>query len=107
MVAAQATGFGAHGWLSTYSRLAFGLYPLRQFGDRDASLRGLARLAAAGNAVLIFPQGVHARPEEEIAGDPAVRFRPGVALLAEALEATVVPFGLAGTEKLVPAHLDE
>ncbi len=79
-----------------------GLYPLHQHGDRDASLRGLVGLAGAGNAILIFPQGVHATPAQERAGDSAVRFRPGVALLAEALDAAVVPFGLAGTEQLIP-----
>jgi hypothetical protein len=31
-----------------------------------------------------------------------VRFRPGVAHLADALDAAVVPFGLAGTEQLIP-----
>jgi 1-acyl-sn-glycerol-3-phosphate acyltransferase len=87
--------------------LAFGIYPLRQYGERDASLRGLAKLAAAGNAVLIFPQGTHAMPEEERAGDPRVRFRAGVAHLAAALDAVVVPFGLAGPEKMIPPVVDE
>ena len=103
VIAAGAGGFGRlhlHHW---WSILAFGLYPLHQHGDRDTSLRGLVRLGQAGNAILIFPQGVHARPEQERAGDPAVRFRPGVALLAEALDAAVVPFGLAGTELMIPA----
>src|SRR2546421_8230696 len=71
------------GWYGFYGILAFGLYPLRQHGERAASLRGLARLARADNAVLIFPQGVHAEPAQERAGDPAARFRPGVAVLAE------------------------
>src|SRR5919201_2057941 len=61
----------------------------------------------AGTAVLIFPQGTHARPEQERAGDPAVRFRPGVAHLAMALGASVVPFGLAGTEQVMPPFLEE
>ncbi|MCC7103732.1 MAG: 1-acyl-sn-glycerol-3-phosphate acyltransferase, partial [Chloroflexi bacterium] len=92
-------GLGLYPW---YGILAFGLYPLRQQAEREASLRGLARLAQPGNAVLIFPQGTHARPAEEIADSPRVRFRPGVAHLARALGASVVPFGLAGTERLMP-----
>jgi long-chain acyl-CoA synthetase len=106
VIAAAAGGFAAlrlHHW---YAILAFGLYPLHQHGERDVSLRGLVRLAGHENAILIFPQGVHARPEQERADDPAVRFRPGVALLAEALGAPVVPFGLAGTEALIPATLE-
>ena len=46
-------------------------------------------------------------PEQEQADDPAARFRPGVAYLAEALDATVVPFGLAGCERIVTPHIDE
>jgi long-chain acyl-CoA synthetase len=106
VIATAAGGFSAfqvHHW---YGILAFGLYPLHQHGERDVSLRGLVRLAQAGNAVLIFPQGVHALPEQERAGDPAVRFHPGVALLAEALDAVVVPFGLAGTEQMIPPTLE-
>jgi 1-acyl-sn-glycerol-3-phosphate acyltransferase len=103
VIATAAGGFAAfrlHHW---WGILGLGLYPLHQHGDRDTSLRGLVRLAAAGNAILIFPQGVHAHPAQERADDAAVRFRPGVALLAEALDAAVVPFGLAGTETLIPA----
>ena len=92
-------GLGLYPW---YGILAFGLYPLRQQVERDVSLRGLARLAAAGNPVLIFPQGVHSRPEQERADDPRVRFHAGVVHLARAVGARVVPFGLAGTERLMP-----
>ena len=70
-------------------------------------MRGLVRLAQAGNAVLIFPQGTHSRLEQEHADDPTVRFRPGVAHLAAALDAAVVPFGLAGTERVMPPFLEE
>ena len=106
VVATAARGFGEAELAQKYARLAFGLYPLRQYGDRDVSLRGLATLAAGGNPVLIFPQGTHAKPEEERADDPRVRFKPGVAHLAASLDAVVVPFGLAGTEKLMPPAAD-
>jgi long-chain acyl-CoA synthetase len=107
VVAAGAGGAGWHSPWSRYGVLAFGLYPLERERERDASLRHLVRLAQAGNTILIFPQGTHARPEEERAHDPAVRFRPGVAHIAEALGCPVVPFGIAGTERLMPAFLEE
>jgi hypothetical protein len=68
-------------------------YPL----DR---LANASRAAAPGqprprrNAVLIFPQGTHARRTDEQGDPPAVRFKTGVAHVAEALAAPVVPFGL-------------
>jgi long-chain acyl-CoA synthetase len=105
-----AAGAGGAGWQSPWARygvLAFGLYPLERERERDASLRRLVRLAQAGNTILIFPQGTHARPEQERAQDPAVRFRPGVAHIAGALGCPVVPFGIAGTERLMPAFLEE
>jgi 1-acyl-sn-glycerol-3-phosphate acyltransferase len=80
---------------------------LHQHGEREASLRRLAELADAGNVVLIFPQGTHARPEQERVDDPAVRFRPGIAHLAAGLEAAVLPFGLAGTEWLIPPFVED
>lgn len=107
LVAAWAGGLSGLGILGVYARLAFGLYPLQQHGDRDASLRRLVQLADAGNAVVIFPQGVHAEPALERAGDPAANFKPGVAHITEALTATVVPFGVAGTERLIPAHPED
>jgi 1-acyl-sn-glycerol-3-phosphate acyltransferase len=64
------------------------------------------RIAQAGNTVLIFPQGTHSAIEEELADDPRVRFRAGVAHLAMALGAEVVPFGLAGTEQVMPPSLE-
>jgi 1-acyl-sn-glycerol-3-phosphate acyltransferase len=83
------------------------LYPLKRERDTERNLRRLVRLAQLGNAVLIFPQGTHARPSEEFTHDPRVRFRPGVAHIAEALSCPVVPFGVAGTERLMPAFLEE
>ncbi|HEX8966346.1 MAG TPA: hypothetical protein VF937_00600, partial [Chloroflexota bacterium] len=41
------------------------------------------------------------------ANDARVRFRPGVAHIATALNCPVVPFGVAGTERLMPAFLEE
>ncbi|HLH74570.1 MAG TPA: AMP-binding protein, partial [Chloroflexota bacterium] len=102
VVAAGSARYGQAGLLGKYATLAYGLYPLQQYHGRAASLRGLAQLAALGNAVLIFPQGKHTPASLEQAGDPSARFRSGVAQLASALDAVVVPFGLAGTDRLVP-----
>lgn len=107
VIAAGAAGEGWQSPLARYAVLAFGLYPLEQTRERDASLRGLVRLAQAGNGVLIFPQGAHTRLQQEHADDPSVRFKSGVAHLAAALDAAVVPFGLAGTERVMPAFLEE
>jgi 1-acyl-sn-glycerol-3-phosphate acyltransferase/acyl carrier protein len=101
--AANLANIGPAAWIGV---LTFGTYPLNQTGERDASLRGLARLMQGGNAVLIFPQGTHSDPPLEQIDDPTVRFRPGVAYLADALDAEVIPFGIAGTERLMPAHLE-
>lgn len=101
---------GAGGWSRApvwawYGVLAFGMFPLRQYRQRELSLRRLLRLAELGNPILIFPQGVHALPEQERLQDPAVNFHTGVTHLARALNAVVVPFGVAGTEKLMPPNL--
>lgn len=98
----MADGFASAGIFASYGMLAFGLYPSERHGAGEASLNQLADLAEKGNAPLIYPQGMHARPAQERAGDPSVRFRPGVAHLAAELGASVVPFGCAGTELLMP-----
>jgi long-chain acyl-CoA synthetase len=106
VVAARANAFDTMpkpaAW---YAILALGLYPLRQYGEQDVSLRGLARLVQAGNPLLIFPQGHHTSPAAERSGDPAADFKPGVGHLASALDAAVVPFGQAGTEQLMPENV--
>jgi long-chain acyl-CoA synthetase len=103
VVAARANAFDTmSGPASWYAILALGLYPLRQYGDQDVSLRGLARLVQGGSPLLIFPQGQHTPPELERAGDPGAAFKPGVAHLASQLAAAVIPFGQAGTERMMP-----
>jgi 1-acyl-sn-glycerol-3-phosphate acyltransferase len=101
VVAIGAEGFIKAGLYATYGILAFGLHPILQHADREASLRRLVHAAGHGNSILIFPQGTHADPARERAGDPTLDFRPGTALLAAALDAAVVPFGLAGTESVM------
>jgi 1-acyl-sn-glycerol-3-phosphate acyltransferase len=106
-VAALAEGEGWRSPLSRYAAAAFGLYPLDRHSQRESSLRRLADLARLGNAVLIFPQGAHARPIDERGDPPAVRFKSGVAHIADALNAPVIPFGLAGTEEAMPPFLED
>jgi 1-acyl-sn-glycerol-3-phosphate acyltransferase len=105
--AAQAECEGWRSPLARYAAAAFGLYPLDRLAHREASLRRLASLAGTGHAVLIFPQGAHARPADERGDPPAARFKTGVAHVGEALDAPVVPFGLAGTEEAMPPFLDD
>ncbi|MCC6628297.1 MAG: AMP-binding protein [Chloroflexi bacterium] len=107
VAATMATGFFNFPLQSRWLALAYGLYPLRQLGERDTSMRELVHLAELGNAILIFPQGWHVPPELEVSDDPRAHFRPGVAYLAATLAAPVVPFGLAGTEAIVPPRMDE
>jgi long-chain acyl-CoA synthetase len=101
VIATAAKNWDAAPLFTRYAAVTFGLYPLRQRSQLDASLRGLTRLGERGHAILIFPQGHHTDPTQERAGATVARFQPGVALLAAALSAAVVPFGLAGTEKVV------
>ena len=68
-VVAGAEGFPSAGWYARFAVLAFGLFPLQRYGAHGGSLARLARLTSEGNALLIFPQGQHARPEQERAGD--------------------------------------
>jgi long-chain acyl-CoA synthetase len=103
VVAARSNAFDTMpkpvAWLAI---LGLGLYPLRQYGEQDVSLRGLAKLVQGGNPLLIFPQGRHTDPAAEQANDLEAAFKPGVSHLAAALDAAVVPFGLAGTEVVMP-----
>ncbi|MFN8632662.1 MAG: AMP-binding protein [Chloroflexota bacterium] len=107
LIAANMTGpyfAGVFAWIGV---LAFGMHPIDQRRGRDASLRALARVAQqSGSSIVIFPQGAHTTTEAELAGDPSVRFRSGVAHLAEALQTPVVPFGLAGPERVIPPQAD-
>jgi 1-acyl-sn-glycerol-3-phosphate acyltransferase len=98
--AAEPSVAGPFAWVGV---LVLGLHPVDQHLGREVSLRALARTAkATGGSVLIFPQGTHSTTEAEKADDPSVRFRAGVAHLAEALDRPVVPFGLAGPEHVIP-----
>jgi long-chain acyl-CoA synthetase len=106
-IAASSVIVGRAGILGKLVTVGFGLFPLRQYGGQEDSLRRLAQIADAGNSVLIFPQGHHTDPGDERLGKPSASFKPGIAHLAANLELPVLPFGLAGTEKVVPPYPPE
>lgn len=106
-IAASSAIVGRAGLLGRFATTAFGLFPLRQYGGQEESLRRLAQIADRGSSILIFPQGHHTDPAAEQAGDPAADFKPGVGRLAIDLERPVLPFGLAGSERIVPYRVPE
>jgi long-chain acyl-CoA synthetase len=107
VIAASSVIVGRAGWLGKLVTVGFGLFPLRQYGGQDASLRRLAQIADAGNSILIFPQGHHTDPAEERSGAPTASFKPGIAHLAIDLDLPVLPFGLAGTELVVAPRVPD
>jgi 1-acyl-sn-glycerol-3-phosphate acyltransferase len=84
---------------------AYGLFPLRQYSEREASLQQLAKVIDAGNSLVMFPQGHHTLPADEVALTPLSRFQPGAAFLAMQLGLPVVPVGIAGDELVVPGRV--
>ena len=102
LVVGGEIGFGAAaGRWAPWVAALLGIFLIPQRGDPLACLRGLIREAGADRSVLITPQGRHSDPSRERADDRGVAFRTGVALLAVALDAPVVPYGISGTEALV------
>lgn len=76
--------------------LAMGMVPIaRGEADRDA-LAAVERLLAAGQAVVVFGEGTRS-PTGEL-----FRFRSGIARLASATGAPVVPVGLLGADVIWP-----
>lgn len=107
VIAASSAIVGRAGLPGRFATVAFGLFPLRQYGGQEESLRRLAQIADAGNAILIFPQGHHTDPANERRGAPEAAFKPGIGKLAADLELPVLPFGLAGTERVVQPRAPE
>jgi long-chain acyl-CoA synthetase len=70
--------------------------PQEEAGVRDV-LRYAGELVSDGWSLLIFPEGER-RPTNQHGG-----FRPGVGLLADRLEAPVVPVCLEGTGQVLPS----
>jgi long-chain acyl-CoA synthetase len=107
VIAASSVIVGRAGILGKFITVAMGLFPMRQYGGQDESLRRLAEISDAGNTILIFPQGHHTNPDDEIRGNPSAGFKTGIGKLALDLELPVLPFGLAGTQNVLAAHPPE
>jgi long-chain acyl-CoA synthetase len=107
VIAASSVIVGRAGLFGKFATAAFGLFPLRQYGGHEESLRRLAQIADAGNTILIFPQGHHTNPDDELRCDPSADFKPGIGRLAIDLGLPVLPFGLAGTERVVSPTVPE
>lgn len=93
------TGKGLRGRLMAGFFTAIGAVPIRRTGRRDDSLDALTtaqEVLDAGQAFALYPEGTRSRDGRLYRG------RTGVAWLALAAGAPVVPVALRGTEKLQP-----
>ena len=79
---------------------AVGAIPVDRGSGSDEPLEAAAAALAAGEVVVILPQGTIPRGEDFYA--PTLRGRPGVARLAALSGAPVIPVGLWGTEAVWP-----
>lgn len=73
-----------------------GMVPVQRGGDVDEALQIIADLLAAGEAVVIYPEGSRSRDGK------VYRPRSGIARLAAASNVPVVPIGVVGTRDLWP-----
>lgn len=65
--------------------------------DKEA-ISNIVKYLKAGNNVLVFPEGTRSRTGKMIEA------KKGIVLIQRLSKATVVPIGLAGTEKLLPIN---
>jgi putative phosphoserine phosphatase/1-acylglycerol-3-phosphate O-acyltransferase len=79
---------------------AMGAIPVDRGSGTDTPLVAAAHALAAGEIVVILPQGTIPRGEDFF--DAELRGRRGVAVLARMSGAPVVPMGLWGTEAVWP-----
>ena len=79
---------------------SFGAIPVDRGSGSDAPLDAAARALAAGELVVILPQGTIPRGDAFFA--PELNGKTGVVRLARATGAPIVPVGLWGTEQVWP-----
>jgi len=65
--------------------------------DKDA-ISNMVKYLKAGNNILIFPEGTRSRTGKMIEA------KKGIVLIQRLSKATVIPVGLAGTDKLLPIN---
>jgi 1-acyl-sn-glycerol-3-phosphate acyltransferase len=89
-------GFGA--WVRRNFLRATGMLPMDRAGGSasEASLRTALGMLAKGEVLVVYPEGSRSRDGKLHRG------RTGVARLALAADAPVVPVGLRGTEDVMP-----
>ncbi len=81
---------------------AMGTIPVYRGTGSNEPLEKAADALAAGEIVVILPQGTIPRGERFF--DPELDFKPGVARLAAQTKAPVIPMALWGTEKVWPRN---
>ncbi|MCB0995059.1 MAG: HAD-IB family hydrolase [Acidimicrobiales bacterium] len=81
---------------------AVGAIPVERGSGSDAPLDAAADALAAGEVVVILPQGTI--PRGPAFFDPQLRGRPGAVRLAAMSGAPLVPLGLWGTERVWPRN---
>lgn len=90
------------GW---FSRHVIGIVPVARLkAGRDADVLAPARAAlAAGDIVVVFPEGTRGDGEDANGGEGMGRLKSGVARLAEAFpEAPVIPVWIQGAGRVLP-----
>ena len=95
-VAAAADYWFRGGVRPAICRALCAAFPVRRSGGGSADLAAAARLLAAGQDVIVYPEGTRSRDGE--IGD----FHRGAARLAAAAGAPLVPAGISGTRTLLP-----
>ena len=87
-------------WTGPAAR-AIGAIPVDRAGARGASLEHAFAALSDGIPVLVMPEGrLHWDPEDPLTTGPA---KSGVSRLAVGGQVPVVPVGLSGTERVLPA----
>ena len=95
-VAAAADYWFRGGLRPRICRALCAAFPVRRTGGGSADLAAAVRLLAAGQDVIVFPEGTRSRD-----GFPG-EFHRGAARLAAAAGVPLVPVGIGGTRALLP-----
>ena len=96
VVAAAADYFFTSRWKAGLSRNMMHAVPVEREGSVRRSLASIGRELSAGRSVVIFPEGSRSQ-DGRIHG-----FKPGIGLLAGALQVPVVPVRIAGNFAVLP-----